>query len=67
MSFDLGKKIDRTQFSCSLSQTLSFSRALPRWEILFFSSLGISAYVRPSYSNAESHPMQLSELLLDQV
>jgi len=59
-----------SQGSCS--QVLSFSKARKRWEILFFSTLSISAYlecgqqtvaeevsethVLPSYSNIGSHP-----------
>jgi len=66
MSVSLSKKTIRTQSTCSLSQALSFSSALPRWEILFFSSLGISAYVRPSYSNAESQPAHSSASASDQ-
>ena len=43
----------------AFNHSLSFSSALPRWEILFFSSLAISAYVWPSggYSKAESQPV----------
>lgn len=40
----------------SFSHAFSLSSALPRCEILFFAALSISAYVWPSYSNAESHP-----------
>jgi hypothetical protein len=42
----------------SLSHAFSLSSALPLWEILFFSAFGISAYVWPSYSNAESQPVK---------
>ena len=42
----------------SLSHAFSLSSALPLWEILFFSTFGISAYVWPSYSNAESQPIK---------
>ena len=40
------------------SHPLSFSRALKRWEILFFSTLVISANVLPSYSKIGSQPTQ---------
>lgn len=40
------------------SHSVSFARALPRCEILFFSALGISAYVWPSYSKHASQPGQ---------
>ena len=35
--------IDHVESVFSFSQALSLSSAFPRWEILFFSSLGISA------------------------
>lgn len=40
------------------SHSFSFSSALPRWLILFFSALSISAYVWPvpTYSKQESQP-----------
>ena len=41
----------------ALSHSLSLSSALPRWLILFFSLLSISAYVWPLYSKHESQPM----------
>ena len=44
-------------YCCRLSsQAESFSRALKRCEILFFSALSISAYVFPSYSKIGSQP-----------
>lgn len=48
-------KVVRLYTSC-LSHSTSFASALPRWEILFFSTLGISAYVWPSYSKHASQP-----------
>lgn len=45
----------RPHTSC-LSHSTSFASALPRCEILFFSTLGISAYVWPSYSKHASQP-----------
>lgn len=42
----------------SLSHAFSLSSALPLCEILFFSTFGISAYVWPSYSKAESQPVE---------
>lgn len=41
------------------SHSFSFSSALPRWLILFFSLLSISAYVLPSYSKHESQPIYI--------
>lgn len=38
------------------NHSFNFSNALPRWLILFFSLLSISAYVWPSYSKHESQP-----------
>ena len=42
---------------CAWSHSVSLANALPRCEILFFSTLGISAYVWPSYSKQASHPV----------
>ena len=42
------------------SHSTSFCKALPRCEILFFSDLGISAYVWPSYSKHASQPSKWS-------
>lgn len=39
-----------------LSHSFNLSNAFPRWLILFFSLLSISAYVVPSYSKHESQP-----------
>nr|POE56779.1 hypothetical protein CFP56_33751 [Quercus suber] len=44
----------------SFNQSTSFANALPRCEISFFASLGISAYVWPSYSKHASQPGNLS-------
>lgn len=46
--------------SC-FNHSFSFSSARPRCEILFFSAIGISAYVWPSYSKHASHPMWMLE------
>jgi hypothetical protein len=42
---------------CLSSHSVNLANALPRCEILFFSTLGISAYVWPSYSKQASHPV----------
>jgi len=38
------------------NHSFNLSSAFPRWDILFFSLLSISAYVWPSYSKHESQP-----------
>jgi hypothetical protein len=43
-------------YNSCLSHSTSLARALPRCEILFFSTFGISAYVWPSYSKQASQP-----------
>lgn len=48
--------IEAGNYTSCFSHSVSFSSALPRCEILFFSALGISAYVWPSYSKHASQP-----------
>lgn len=43
--------------------SLSFASAFPLCETWFFSDFSISAYVRPSYSNAESHPATTASVI----
>lgn len=50
-------------YTSCFSHSTSFARARPRCEILFFSALGISAYVWPSYSKQASQPGVLSQSL----
>lgn len=50
----------RMLYTSCFNHSTSFSSAFPRCEILFFSALGISAYVWPSYSKHASQPVQVS-------
>ena len=45
-----------TSYTSCFNHSTSFASALPRCEISFFSALGISAYVWPSYSKQASQP-----------
>jgi hypothetical protein len=49
-------------YNSCLSHSTSLARALPRCEILFFSTFGISAYVWPSYSKQASQPGKRKEI-----
>lgn len=44
-------------YTSCFNHSTSFSSAFPRCEILFFSALGISAYVWSSYSKQASQPV----------
>lgn len=50
-------------YTSCFSQSTSFASAFPRCEILFFSALGISAYVWPSYSKQASQPAVLCQFI----